>query len=193
MSDEHRPGDRAPRHAPRSGEIPRVTTGEMPVAEKADAGRRRGVFARVKIPPRLFGGKVRTTTLALCVLWIGLYLLNGHFNPSEEGSVQGPQPVSDVAPPPATTTTVPPPATTEPTTTETYPTTTTTTGPSPSTSSGIRIPGSGEGGDVTTTTTTRGGLIPPFFLPQQEATTDESGGTEGTNGSGGAVSESPTQ
>lgn len=38
-------------------------------------------------PTRLFGGRMRTSTLGLCILWIVLYSLNSYLNPAPE---QGP-------------------------------------------------------------------------------------------------------
>lgn len=33
-----------------------------------------------RIPPRLFGGRMRTTTVFMCALWLGLAMLNGQLN-----------------------------------------------------------------------------------------------------------------
>lgn len=75
------------------------------------------------IPARLFGGRVRTSTLALCILWLGLYTLHAYLNPEVE-SVEGP-----VLGPAVTTSEPARVPTYEPTTTETtqeLPTTTVT-------------------------------------------------------------------
>lgn len=40
------------------------------------------------VPNKLFGGRVRTSTLVLCILWVVLYSLYTYFNPAEE-TVQG--------------------------------------------------------------------------------------------------------
>ncbi|XVA00621.1 hypothetical protein ACQ86I_13880 [Prescottella equi] len=34
-----------------------------------------------RIPRRVFGGRMRTTTVVLCLLWLGLAMLNADLNP----------------------------------------------------------------------------------------------------------------
>ncbi|MFC9837105.1 hypothetical protein ACFVKB_25300 [Rhodococcus sp. NPDC127530] len=41
------------------------------------------------LPAKIFGGRVRTSTLVLCILWVVLYTLYTYLNPAEE-VVQGP-------------------------------------------------------------------------------------------------------
>ncbi|WP_245687984.1 hypothetical protein [Rhodococcus phenolicus] len=50
-------------------------TGETPVV----AARK-----RFKIPNRLFGGRLRTTTVAMCVAWFGLWMLYLYLNQDDE-------------------------------------------------------------------------------------------------------------
>jgi len=86
------------------------------------------------VPAKIFGGRVRTSTLVLCILWVLLYTLYTYLNPAEE-VVQGPVAPAVVptreAPAPETTY---PPSTTEYTTelpSETLTTTETTPEPTP--------------------------------------------------------------
>lgn len=87
---------------------------------------------RVRIPARLFGGKVRTTTFSLCVLWVGLWMLYLFLNQPEEPIDAPPTAViiSDmpyvpyvppVETPPSTQTTVPGTTTDTPTPSTTVP------------------------------------------------------------------------
>lgn len=45
---------------------------------------------RFAVPPRLFGGRVRTTTLALCTLWLGMWLLYLFLNQPENQGAEAP-------------------------------------------------------------------------------------------------------
>lgn len=86
------------------------------------------------LPAKILGGRVRTSTLVLCILWVVLYTLYTYLNPAEE-VVQGP-----VAPAVVPTRQAPIQETTPPTseyettiesTTETATTTETTPEPTP--------------------------------------------------------------
>ncbi|BAH54710.1 hypothetical protein [Rhodococcus opacus] len=86
------------------------------------------------LPAKILGGRVRTSTLVLCILWVVLYTLYTYLNPAEE-VVQGP-----VAPAVVPTREAPLQETTLPTsevettiesTTETATTTETTSEPTP--------------------------------------------------------------
>ncbi len=68
-----------------------VTTNEPPgedvAAVEADPAR------------RVFGGRMRTTTVVLCLLWLGLAMLNADLNPPADTATSNPAPaVSDGAP-----------------------------------------------------------------------------------------------
>ncbi|KAF0965057.1 hypothetical protein [Rhodococcus sp. T7] len=62
------------------------------------------------IPAKILGGRVRTSTLVLCILWVVLYTLYTYLNPAEE-VVQGPvapavvptreAPIQETTPPPS--------------------------------------------------------------------------------------------
>ncbi|MFD4366387.1 hypothetical protein [Rhodococcus sp. NPDC058521] len=85
------------------------------------------------LPSHLFGGRVRTSTLFLVILWLVLYSLNAYLNPEEpEPSVvtNPPAATSEApveTPAPQTTTSVTSETTTEPTTTTESTTTESTT------------------------------------------------------------------
>ncbi|BCN59938.1 hypothetical protein A6410_03055 [Prescottella equi] len=52
-----------------------------------------------RIPRRVFGGRMRTTTVVLCLLWLGLAMLNADLNPPADTATSNPAPaVSDGAP-----------------------------------------------------------------------------------------------
>ncbi|AOW92269.1 hypothetical protein BFN03_04885 [Rhodococcus sp. WMMA185] len=75
------------------------------------------------VPAKLFGGRVRTSTLALCTLWVALYSLHAYLNPTPLEPIQGPV-VPAVVPTgqaPTPTYTLPPQPTEMPTTTESVP------------------------------------------------------------------------
>jgi len=36
-----------------------------------------------RVPRRVFGGRMRTTTVVMCLLWLGLAMLNADLNPPE--------------------------------------------------------------------------------------------------------------
>ncbi|QNG19361.1 hypothetical protein G4H71_18235 [Rhodococcus triatomae] len=128
-------------------------------------------------PPYLFGGKVRTSTIVLCLLWLVVFTFYIYLNP-DAGTEQD----SRVGPVPQQTTEqyVPEPTETAPTTTPTpTPTPTDTTSPQSPEPGG----NPGETGTGTTTTTTPGGLFPQFVPPwETEETAPPSTGAPGTTG-----------
>ncbi|MCQ4121375.1 hypothetical protein [Rhodococcus tibetensis] len=110
------------------------------------------------LPAKLFGGRVRTSTLVLCVLWVVLYTLYTSLNPPED-SGQAPPPAPTISTPvpseePAPVTTLP--SSTSETPTETTDVTTTITATTPESTPGSTMPS-----QSTQPTTTL-----PFGLPQ---------------------------
>ncbi|WP_416061347.1 hypothetical protein [Rhodococcus indonesiensis] len=132
---------------------------------------------RFHIPDHVLGGRVRTTTLSLCLLWVGLWLLYVYLNPEDEQSAAAPPGavvVSDVpyvpyVPEPTTvepTPVEPVPTTTAPTTTEPTPTTTGPTPTGPGSTPGGRGSEAVPGAPAPTTTTTQPGLrLPEIPIP----------------------------
>ncbi|MGW0021118.1 hypothetical protein ACWDUD_22595 [Rhodococcus sp. NPDC003382] len=78
MSDANKTGDRA-----KPGTPAEEATGKVTTTETA-AGKTR---PQIKIPPKLFGGRMRTTTVAMCVTWLGLWMLYLYLNQDEEPAV----------------------------------------------------------------------------------------------------------
>ncbi|QSE88759.1 hypothetical protein JWS13_09150 [Rhodococcus pseudokoreensis] len=114
------------------------------------------------IPAKILGGRVRTSTLVLCILWVVLYTLYTYLNPAEE-VVQGP-----VAPAVVPTREAPiqettPPASEYETTIESTTETTTTTESTPEPTPEQTAPtGTGQ---VTSTPTLPFGIPNPFPPP----------------------------
>ncbi|MFC0450637.1 hypothetical protein [Rhodococcus jostii] len=111
------------------------------------------------LPAKILGGRVRTSTLALCILWVVLYTLYTYLNPAEE-VVQGPVAPAVVptreAPAPETTFA---PSTTEYTTEPTSETLTTTESTPEPTPQQTAPTGTSQ---VTTTPTLPFGIPNPF-------------------------------
>jgi cytoskeletal protein RodZ len=131
----------------------------------ASPEREKSLFER--IPRRLFGGKVRTTTAVLVVLFIGALWLYGvrseHYDTIDEQARQAK--ISQVQQPRTTTpeseVPVPEPEYSEsPTTTETPTTTPTTEGTEPTGPSSEAVPP-----PASTSESTRGGILPQWELP----------------------------
>lgn len=121
---------------------------------------------RDRIPERILGGRMRTSTLLLMVVWVALLVLYGWLNPNGSGTGSGSSQTADtnvVVPDGYQLTPVPvaPPTTTAPEPTTTAPPTT--TSDSPETTS----PAAGEtSGASTTPTTTAGGFsLPGLSIP----------------------------
>jgi len=77
MSEANKTGDRAKPGTPGPETTVKATTGKATTPETAAgnetaAGKTR---PQIKIPARLFGGRMRTTTVAMCVTWLGLWML----------------------------------------------------------------------------------------------------------------------
>ncbi|WP_016933535.1 hypothetical protein [Rhodococcus sp. R1101] len=138
---------------------------------------------RRRIPSHLLGGRMRTTTFALCSLWVGMWVLYLFLNQPEDtpaapssAVIISETPYVPYVPPAAT---VPPQKSTPETTDTPYPSTTSSTFP-PTTSTSV--PGSPQGvlppqAPTTTappTTTTR---QLPFDLPRIPGLNEEQGRT----------------
>lgn len=130
----------------------------------------------VRIPSRLFGGRVRTATLAMCLLWAGLWALYLTLNQpvDQVGQVDVPQqaviisetPYVPFTPPAQTTeqwypTTTEMPSTESPTVTTTPSETSGTPGETPGTPGDTPAPATGTQPPTATTTDAI-----PFRLPQ---------------------------
>ncbi|WP_407107318.1 hypothetical protein [Rhodococcus aetherivorans] len=125
---------------------------------------------RFHIPDHVFGGRLRTATLALCLVWLGLWVLYLYLNPEEEQGTATAPPGAVVVSETPYVPYVPEPTTAEPslTTTTTEPTPTTTT-PAP-TGTGSTPGGAGsrtvpEAPAPTTTTTQPGLRLPEIPIP----------------------------
>lgn len=163
MTGDNRPGDNRPGDRGNPGTSANPATGEVPVV----ATRPR---PRLRVPGRLFGGRFRTTTVAMCVAWLGLWVLYLYLNqdtdqaPAQPGAVViSETPYVPYVPPvePLPSQTTAPVTTTTPTTTGSPTSVPTTTAPS-----------------VTTTapTTTE---TPLFRLPTIPGIPGLEGGTDG--------------
>ncbi|MDH6282037.1 hypothetical protein [Prescottella agglutinans] len=49
-----------------------------------------------RVPRRMFGGRMRTTTAIMCALWLGLAILNAYLHPPENAKASTPDPVPTV-------------------------------------------------------------------------------------------------
>ncbi|MDH6677600.1 cytoskeletal protein RodZ [Rhodococcus sp. LBL1] len=57
-----------------------------------------------RVPRRMFGGKMRTTTVVMCVLWLALAILNSYLNPPIDASKDpAPAAITETRPNPAQT------------------------------------------------------------------------------------------
>ena len=134
---------------------------------------------RRRIPSHLLGGRIRTTTFALCSLWVGLWVLYLFLNQPEDAPAAAPSTAVIISEtpyvpyvPPATT--VPPQELPSTTTEAPYPSTTVPTLPSTTTA----VPGPQQGATPSpvpttpapTTTTSRQF---PFELPTIPGLSDE--------------------
>ncbi|EOM77414.1 hypothetical protein [Rhodococcus rhodnii] len=170
----------------------RTDTGSLRRPAREDDGRLMRAYRRVAglIPSKLFGNRLRTSTAALLVLWVMLYVVNGIFNPPEGDGPTGIQgPGRPITTPPAATSEDPSSPTETPTTTPAPPTTTI----APTSPTGTDEPGQ-QGNQqspsitippqVTTTTPPGNGgfRIPNPFAPQNEQDTQQNTtGQEGTS------------
>ncbi|MFD6883834.1 hypothetical protein [Rhodococcus sp. NPDC060084] len=145
-----------------------------------------------RIPSHLLGGKVRTATLGLCVLWLALWMLYLFLNQPDKPAEVPPSAViiseTPYVPyvPPASTaptaTTLPPTATTYPSGTGTPPSVTTTVPPNPGVPTATRTEPAPPAPTTGTTTTTRQMpfdlQIPGLPSVDEQSDTSETGGPE---------------
>ena len=112
------------------------------------------------LPSKLFGGRVRTSTLVLCLLWVALYTLYTSLNPAEDAG-QAPPPAPTITTPVPSEEQVPvtslPSSTVDTPTEITETTESTTTEPTHRSTPGLTMPSQ----STQPTTTTQ-----PFGLPQ---------------------------
>lgn len=140
-----------------------------------------------RIPRRLFGGRMRTTTVVMCLLWVGLAMLNGQLNePPKADSNQPAQTSSQrddrqyqppaVDPSTETSTSTTP---SETATSSNPPSSTETSRPSGQTTT-TTAPGAGRETTTTERTTDRQPTTTTEQVQQSERPTETTSGTEST-------------